>query len=209
MTDNTPATVNPVVFFDLTLGGAFACYQKKIILSRDQNQFYVFSFLLKSQKPLLSLSQNVPQNTIISHTQYISYFPTLSITHLAISKKPSQQFKHTKSNIPPLPSPPHHAGEPLGRIKIELFAETTPKTAENFRQYCTGETKNAQGYPQGYKGSKFHRVVRQPLIFFAPRPLLSSPPFFFLERQRTGEDALILIICSGKGGAFCCWRERG
>lgn len=50
-------------------------------------------------------------------------------------------------------------GEPLGRIKMELFTDTTPKTAENFRQYCTGETKNAQGYPQGYKGSKFHRVV--------------------------------------------------
>ena len=50
-------------------------------------------------------------------------------------------------------------GEPLGRIKMELFADVTPKTAENFRQYCTGETKNAQGRPQGYKGSKFHRVV--------------------------------------------------
>lgn len=44
---------------------------------------------------------------------------------------------------------------------MELFADITPKTAENFRQYCTGETKNAQGYPQGYKGSKFHRVVRE------------------------------------------------
>ena len=42
---------------------------------------------------------------------------------------------------------------------MELFADVTPKTAENFRQYCTGETKNAQGRPQGYKGSKFHRVV--------------------------------------------------
>lgn len=42
---------------------------------------------------------------------------------------------------------------------MELFANVTPKTAENFRQYCTGETKNAQGRPQGYKGSKFHRVV--------------------------------------------------
>jgi len=50
-------------------------------------------------------------------------------------------------------------GEPLGRIKMELFADVTPKTAENFRQFCTGETKNAQGRPQGYKGSKFHRVV--------------------------------------------------
>lgn len=59
--------------------------------------------------------------------------------------------------------PDADTGEPLGRVKMELFADITPKTAENFRQYCTGETKNAQGYPQGYKGSKFHRVVCQPL----------------------------------------------
>lgn len=50
-------------------------------------------------------------------------------------------------------------GEKLGRIKMELFSDVVPKTAENFRQFCTGETKNAQGRPQGYKGSKFHRVV--------------------------------------------------
>ena len=53
----------------------------------------------------------------------------------------------------------HDIGEPLGRIKMELFADVTPKTAENFRQFCTGETKNALGRPQGYKGCKFHRVV--------------------------------------------------
>lgn len=26
-----------------------------------------------------------------------------------------------------------------GRIKMELFADIAPKTAENFRQFCTGE----------------------------------------------------------------------
>lgn len=51
-------------------------------------------------------------------------------------------------------------GEPLGRIKMELFANIVPKTAENFRQFCTGETKDARGKPQGYKGCRFHRVVR-------------------------------------------------
>jgi peptidyl-prolyl isomerase H (cyclophilin H) len=46
---------------------------------------------------------------------------------------------------------------------MELFASTVPKTAENFRQFCTGETKNSLGRPQGYKGSKFHRVARSPI----------------------------------------------
>ncbi|KAH8179358.1 cyclophilin type peptidyl-prolyl cis-trans isomerase/CLD domain-containing protein [Sarocladium implicatum] len=50
-------------------------------------------------------------------------------------------------------------GEPLGRIKFELFANVVPKTAENFRQFCTGETKTSAGRPQGYKGSKFHRII--------------------------------------------------
>lgn len=50
-------------------------------------------------------------------------------------------------------------GEPLGRIKMELFNNVVPRTAENFRQFCTGETKNHLGRPQGYKGTKFHRVV--------------------------------------------------
>ena len=50
-------------------------------------------------------------------------------------------------------------GEPLGRITFELFKDVTPKTAENFRQFCTGESKNSAGRPQGYKGSKFHRIV--------------------------------------------------
>ncbi|CAD6501497.1 BgTH12-01749 [Blumeria graminis f. sp. triticale] len=51
-------------------------------------------------------------------------------------------------------------GEPLGRIQFELFADTVPKTAENFRQFCTGESKNHVGRPQGYKGSKFHRIIK-------------------------------------------------
>lgn len=55
-------------------------------------------------------------------------------------------------------------GESLGRVKMELFADITPRTAENFRQYCTGENKNPQGRPQGYKGSKFHRVIREFMI---------------------------------------------
>lgn len=40
-------------------------------------------------------------------------------------------------------------GEPLGRVKMELRADIVPRTAENFRQFCTGESKNGAGRPQG------------------------------------------------------------
>lgn len=51
----------------------------------------------------------------------------------------------------------------VGRISFELFADVTPKTAENFRQFCTGEFKK-DGKPQGYKGSRFHRVVKDFMV---------------------------------------------
>ena len=57
--------------------------------------------------------------------------------------------------------PLHLAGEPLGRIKMELFASDVPRTAENFRQFCTGESKDSMGKPQGYKGCRFHRVIKE------------------------------------------------
>lgn len=54
-------------------------------------------------------------------------------------------------------------GIEMGRIKIELFADVVPKTAENFRQFCTGEY-HKDGVPQGYKGAGFHRIIKDFMI---------------------------------------------
>jgi len=56
-------------------------------------------------------------------------------------------------------------GSPLGRILLQLFADVVPKTAENFRQLCTGESGNtASGVPRHFKGCSFHRVIKDFMI---------------------------------------------
>lgn len=47
-------------------------------------------------------------------------------------------------------------GQPAGRIVMELFSDVTPKTAENFRQLCTGEARDKAG--GWFHGCPSHRV---------------------------------------------------
>ena len=53
-------------------------------------------------------------------------------------------------------------GRKSGKIVMELFSKSTPKTAENFRALCTGEMGACKSNPSKklhYKGSVFHRVI--------------------------------------------------
>jgi len=50
---------------------------------------------------------------------------------------------------------------PKGRLTFELYADTVPKTAENFRKLCVGDAGDAKSAPAKlhYKGSGFHRII--------------------------------------------------
>lgn len=52
-------------------------------------------------------------------------------------------------------------GVPQGRIVLQMFYDTTPKTCQNFMTLCEGTEKDEKtGVQLAYKGSGFHRVIK-------------------------------------------------
>ena len=57
------------------------------------------------------------------------------------------------------------ANRDVGRVMFELYNDVVPKTADNFRALCTGEKGTGKsGKPLHFKGSIFHRVIKQFMI---------------------------------------------
>eukprot|EP00040_Diaphanoeca_grandis_P011509 m.59039 g.59039 ORF g.59039 m.59039 type:complete len:361 (-) comp22646_c0_seq1:65-1147(-) len=51
-------------------------------------------------------------------------------------------------------------GIDAGRIVFELYNDVVPKTTENFRTLCVGDTKSDKGVALTYKGCPFHRIIK-------------------------------------------------
>ncbi len=65
---------------------------------------------------------------------------------------------------------------PAGRVTFELYDDVVPKTAENFRALCTGEKGVGKaGVPLHFKGSQFHRVIKQFMVRAATSPPATAP----------------------------------
>jgi len=88
-----------------------------------------------------------------------SYHPSPSVIFNSQSGIPPAHPSATNPTNPVVFFDISIASHTSGRIIIELFADIVPRTAENFRQLCTGEYR-VNGLPVGYKGCVFHQVVK-------------------------------------------------
>ncbi|KAG1753224.1 cyclophilin-like domain-containing protein [Suillus lakei] len=87
---------------------------------------------------------------------------------------------------------------PAGRIKMELFSDVVPKTAENFRQLCTGECRldvmrDPRVTRMGLSTGNHHRDLEQSTFvngFWADVPNFMCQGGDFLNGDGTGSFSI-------------------
>lgn len=95
--------------------------------------------------------QDFRNNTILSYYIMKSFLITLCITTAFSALIDETVTSKLKIGVT-------IDGQPVGNIILGLFGEVVPKTAENFRALCTGETGLK------YAGSPFHRIIPQFMV---------------------------------------------
>lgn len=131
----------------------------RIPFNKSKNYFVSF--------PVKNHHNNLSNNCLTSHNfqlppAFCSRTPTTSHHHPYRPAPPPPLFLKKMPN-PRVFFDVSIGGAAARRIVMELFADKTPKTAENFRCLCTGEkgVGRSSGKALHYKGSTFHRVIPQ------------------------------------------------
>ncbi|WOH10536.1 hypothetical protein DCAR_0730005 [Daucus carota subsp. sativus] len=93
------------------------------------------------------------------------------------------------------------AGTPAGRIIFELFSDTTPKTAENFRALCTGEKGNDNNSrPLHYKGHNFISAHRGKFVLANGNEQSIYGPGYFMDENFVNKHTGPGILSMGNNG---------
>ncbi|TRY99484.1 hypothetical protein DNTS_023009 [Danionella cerebrum] len=141
---------NPIVFFDVSIGGqeeSFSSKPPEAFVSGSVSSWAAAAL----EKRVAPVSAEMVEESQAAAGGEAS---KMKICRLLLKPLGSRYLKPITDPI---------CLQEVGRMKIELFADIVPKTAENFRQFCTGEFKK-DGVPVGYKGCTFHRVIKDFMI---------------------------------------------
>lgn len=140
-----------------------ACFSSTLELFRTDEKPYRESLF---DRATMGAGQSTPEDVLKIVNEPVSYMPPLEVN----PTNPVCYFDIQLGR--------YGDATKLGRITMELKADVTPKTAENFKQLCLADEGN------GYKGSRFHRVIPQFMVRDLPSARVGPPATHAHPRRR-------------------------